>query len=123
VIVQGKLSDKEGEVKLLCDKAWQLTLDTLQQFKKQGVRRPAPPSRAPSSFISLRLPLAFSREQLQQLQSTLAAHHQEKGARVELLVPDSGNLRRIQTSYRLPADDATARLLEPIVGVRSIHYT
>lgn len=112
VIVEGKLSDKDGEVKLLTDKVWPLTRDRLQQL--------APRS---GQVVTIHLPAALSRAQLEQLQALLASLHSEAGLPVELLIPRNGSFVRASTRYRLVAQEAAIAALTRIVGTQAIKYS
>ena len=40
VLVQGRLSDKDGEVKVLCRIAWEITPENIQQVIRQSGQQP-----------------------------------------------------------------------------------
>lgn len=112
VLVKGKVSDKDGERKILADSAWPLTKETLAGFKKRRVRQ----------TVTIQLSSAFSRTQIESLYSLLSSKNTNEGLRVDLLIPERGHLKRLQTAYRIPYNRDTASTLEKIVGASSIKY-
>jgi DNA polymerase-3 subunit alpha len=124
VVIEGKVSAKEGETKLLADKVWALTNETLSHFKTSTPQRsPMRPSPSTASRMLIRLPATFSKEKLRDLQSALAQHHLDTGLAVEIAIPHQGKLRTVPTSYRLTRSDELIQTLEQIVGRNTVTYT
>lgn len=121
LIVAGKLSDKDGEIKMLVDEVSPLTKETVAQLRRSPTRQ-LPVSPATASVV-IHVPAAMAREQLQQLQTLLARHHAPGGLPVQLLIPQGGALRRLATSYQIPNEQAIIAALATIVGQQAIRYT
>ena len=138
VIVEGKISDKDGEPKLLTDEAWPLNEETLTRLAGRGQQEtegktPAPVIIKPAGKkaltrqpiaaqnLTIQLPAQFSRAQLKQLNRTLKKQTVKDGAAVELVMIIDGKRIRIPTTYSLTSDAATLTLLRKLVGGESIH--
>jgi DNA polymerase III subunit alpha len=116
LIVEGKISDKDGEPKILTDKVWRLTRDTLALFKSA----PSLGGSAPRQSISLFIPVSFSRDQLQQLRETLRTHHKGSGLPVELIVQNGGSRTRLSTDFKLEPNEAGLEPIRHLVGGTSV---
>lgn len=112
VLIEGKLSDKDGEVKLLTDKVWRLSRETLDHWRNSGQNG--------RRVISLFMPTAFSRDQLLRLRDTLQKHHGEGGLPVELIVRQNGSAVRVQTSFKVPATDEGLGPIRHLLGVNNL---
>ena len=138
VIVEGKISDKDGEPKLLTDEAWPLNEETLTRLAGRGQQEtegktPAPVIIKPAGKkaltrqpiaaqnLTIQLPAQFSRAQLKQLNRTLKKQTVKDGAAVELVMIIDGKRIRIPTTHSLKSDAATLTLLRKLVGGESIH--
>ncbi|MEX2054706.1 MAG: DNA polymerase III subunit alpha [Candidatus Andersenbacteria bacterium] len=123
VILDGKVSDKDGEAKILVDKAWQLTPDNLRLLASQPPRfRTQRKQTAAPARVVIQLPDNFSKTALQELRDMLQQHHSEAGLPVEFLIPHLGTLTRVQTKFRLPGDPSVATSLQALVGGRAVRY-
>lgn len=127
VIIEGKLSDKDGEAKILADKAYVLTKESLKQFTRKAVPQskpqPKPLQNLPPSLL-ITIPSNLSREHLEQLRTLLQHHHTESGILpVELIVFRQGVPARVQTQYKVNKDDSIITSLSAIVGSAAIRYT
>lgn len=126
LLVAGTLSDKDGDNKLLADKVWPLTKDTISQIATDKThKRPVASGDKPRTFnrVVIRLPQSFSKEQLAKLRTTLSQYHDSNGINVELIIPYQGTIKSLPTPYRLPASKTVALQVETIVGSRAIKYT
>jgi DNA polymerase-3 subunit alpha len=110
VLIEGKISDKDGEIKILIDRAWILTKDIVERFRPQQPEK-----------VVIRLPRTFSRTHLAHLQQLLARYHTNKGIPVELLVPRAGRQVLLPTLYRWPRTISVTTVLAPVVGRESVH--
>lgn len=138
LIIEGKISDKDGESKILTDKAWRLTHEALALFRSApallgGARPAGRPKITPAgntrqagapgrsgTVISLTIPVGFSKDLLQQLRDVLASHHTEAGLPVELIVPREGERARLQTSFKLMDTPASLEPVRHLIGVNSL---
>lgn len=100
VIVEGKISERDGEIKILVDKAWTLSFETLQQFNVLP-----PQSHQKPATIQIRVSSQITRDNLERLRSYLAQHHNtEFGIPVELIMASNGGFRTIKTQFAIPFD-------------------
>lgn len=127
VIVEGKLSDKDGEVKVLADSVWSLTKETLDELVKTSPRRAKNQFEGSMEYASsllLQIPRGFSREQLEKLKQALASHHTPEGELpVQLLVPKNGNTFTLDTPYRLQRNEDISNELSAILGKQSVRFS
>lgn len=115
LVVEGRTNDKDGETKILTDKAWPLTLETIAFFHTAS-----PPRGATRQIISLLIPPFFSRDQLHQLRQILRQHHVDSGLPVELLLPQAGGHTRLSTSFRLEMSEAGLKPIRHLLGVNGL---
>lgn len=115
VIVEGKLSDKDGASKVLTDKVWPLTKETLTSLATAplSTRRHAGVA---TSLITIHVPAGFTRDNVEKLRTQLATQHTEDGVPVELIIPHNGTKARIQTNFRLRATAADLESVRQLVG-------
>lgn len=118
VVVEGKLSDKDGETKVLADKIRPLNKETIAQLRAHGMR-----SSRQATRILIRLPHSSSKEQLTALQQTLKELHTAEGLPVELMVTSQGSVQSIRTSYRVVRSDSLQQLVSRLVGAAAVTYT
>lgn len=121
VIVEGKLSDKDGESKILVDKAWPLTQETLKNFQNSPTLSYRKKSQGERSLV-IQLPVGITAATLQQLRALLAQLHQPTGVPVKLLIPQHDTVVRVDTSFRLLGDEAVIAQVRSIVGSRAVRY-
>jgi len=115
VLIEGSLSDKDGEAKVLADNVWPLTAQTLSDLRQRAPDRPA-------ARLVLRLPSGWGREQLQGLHAVLVKYHQRDAGSlpVVLLVRENNHLKEISTKFHLPARDDVREELTQLVGEGSL---
>ncbi len=131
LILQGKVSDKDGTLKILAD--------NVERFspEKLNVARPAeepapnpnygPPPVAsapttiarPEGALELMLESAFSADKLSLLKSTLEKLPNGE-TKVYLRIKDSSGDKLVQTNYSISKDPATLKQLADIVGTEHI---
>jgi len=127
VLVEGKLSDKEGEVKILVDAVWPIDTAGLPELIKSlsplKNRQSIVPFGSARRLI-IRLHSALPRERLEQVRRVLAEHSREEeaGLLVELHVQRNGQVEVISTNFRLPRETAAVDLLKEIVGQQALCY-
>ncbi|MEX1111902.1 MAG: DNA polymerase III subunit alpha [Candidatus Andersenbacteria bacterium] len=125
VIVQGKISDKDGETKILLDKAWPLTKENLQNLANSSPRvQRNQAQHTVSKGIQLFLSHSFTREQMETVRDTLNRLHQDGGSLpVEIIISRGGVPAKLQTQYRLPADTKIADELNSLLGAQAVKVT
>ncbi len=123
VIVSGKLSDKDGEAKLLADKAWALTPESIAELGQEAKKnrnlfvRPT----ANRRIFSISVPPTISREDLKHLQAVLAGFHNNAAPMaVEIVLTRNGVPARLTTSFRLPNNPAVVAGISRVVGRQAI---
>lgn len=129
VIVEGKLSDKEGETKVLLDDAWTLSRERLKElsgkplkggrrngFRAQGAAR--------VQALVVELPPSLQRVHIEQLQRVLAEHHRPEGELlVELILPRGGMPVRVTTQFRVDRNEKILEAVAHVIGKRTARYT
>lgn len=127
LIVEGKLSDKDGEAKVLTDKVWRLTKDIIQMFsaapKVSRIVSEAPmPTQVDKAVsLALHIPTYFSRDKLTQLKSFLEENSDENGLVVEIIVPYNGSRAKLLTELRIKRSEDTMHELRRMLGMQSVH--
>ncbi len=99
LIVEGKVSEKDEEPKLLTDKVWRLNRESLSLLTPLSTARRA-------EALTLTLPASFSREELTTLKELLRRQHQQSGVPVELIVTNGGTRTRLPTTFKLVPKEA-----------------
>lgn len=119
VIIDGTLSDKDGETKLLANSVKLLTKDSAASEKHVTARS----SSEKRNEMLLSLSPATSRETLEQLRQTLSSLHTDTNSLpVTLSIVRGGASTMISTPYRIAQDEKTLAALSAIVGSKSIRY-
>ncbi len=117
IIVDGTLSDKDGETKLLANAVAPLTKEsgtTEKTIASSATRR---------NMLSITIPPHIDREKLERLKQTLASLHADSNAvPVTLSVRKGGGASTISTPYRVVQDDSVFQTLIEIVGPQAIRY-
>lgn len=114
VIIDGTLSDKDGETKVLANSIKPLTKDSTAEpaVKNAAIKSPQ---------ITILIGPSVTRDQLEQLRTALAQHTTATGgAPVVLHIPRSGSTTTIATPYRIQPSEETIAVLASIVGKSSI---
>lgn len=99
IIIDGTLSDKDGETKVLANKVMPLAKDAL------------------TSRITITLPASLSRETLENLRACLAALHTDTGLPVILSIPRGGQLTTIATPYRIIQGEEPVAAISKIINI------
>ncbi len=126
VIIEGKLSDKDGETKILADKAWQLTAELLDSFKaapkahRKAATNNADPSQA--NRVIINLPPQFTKESVWQLKEALQTMVVENGIPVELSIPQRTQRVRLATQYRIKPTDENWQKIQQLVGSTALTF-
>ncbi len=131
IIVEGKLSDKDGETKLLADKVWKLdkaTLKTLGKPKlvqrKRGSQSGSLGAPAAVRAVRIYMPPTSDKGALENLKRVLTEQHDADGdLPVELLIPNNGVPRSVATQYRLKHDKTVLEAVRTVVGKDAIRLT
>ncbi|MFH1353709.1 MAG: DNA polymerase III subunit alpha [bacterium] len=129
VLVEGKISDKEGEVKVLADAVWVIEATSLAATVKslpplKNGYQPAKPSSESARRMVIRLQNTLPKDALHKLRQVLTEYNKGKEGNmlVELQVQRNGGFDTIATNFCLPRDTAVADLLEEIVGQQALDY-
>ncbi|MBI4414713.1 MAG: DNA polymerase III subunit alpha, partial [Candidatus Kerfeldbacteria bacterium] len=114
VLLEGKLSDKDGVIKILANEAWEFSPDALpQRFRKQTATPPAAPT------FSVAVPAKSDRSLFERLKTVFERYPGE--ARVVLTVAGERE-RRIVTQYRVAPTPELTRELETLLGANVVHH-
>jgi hypothetical protein len=124
VLVRAKVSTRDGQAKMICDKAWVITEENIRDLKKelQGGRLPSTPnqqetsSRAPSGvYLHIpKTPDAFKTDQLKHL-----FVRYQGNTPVYLKIGDN-EYRTIKTSYRITVNDESKYQIQKLTGPNSM---
>ncbi|OGY31526.1 MAG: DNA polymerase III subunit alpha [Candidatus Andersenbacteria bacterium RIFCSPHIGHO2_01_FULL_46_36] len=114
IIVDGTLSDKDGETKVLANTVKPLTKDSPKMANRAQSAEPA--------RITIIIPPTLNREGLEQLRSMLASQHSDEGLPVTLSIPRGGQTTTIGTPYRLQKGEVALAPISKIVGSMAIRY-
>jgi DNA polymerase-3 subunit alpha len=126
LLVEGKLSDKDGEVKVLADSVWQLNRESLGNLTQQFIGSPRArrgPVLASASELVIRLHSSLDKTRLLKLRDILAANStadKEKGIAVVLIYNSDGQARAVRTPFRLLRQHGVRESLAKIVGASSL---
>lgn len=124
VIVEGKLSDKDGETKVLADKVWALTKDTIASMGRSPAPRRAPARAATSPskpVLRIYTSASLARPELEAIHTILQKYHSETGELpVELIIPRHGALTHVATPFKVMRDDALVRELSNVAGQQAV---
>lgn len=118
IIIDGSVSDKDGEVKLLANDAMELTAENLAITHMSSKQRQTVRTKAISLYLSSRV----SREKLETVKEVLASLHQADGVPVELLLPRGNVMSRMTTSFRVRPNASLKTKLSHIIGSQAIRY-
>ncbi|MBI1833448.1 MAG: DNA polymerase III subunit alpha [Candidatus Andersenbacteria bacterium] len=118
VIVTGKISDKDDEVKILADKCWMLTEENLTSLTRLN----SSSSSTPLKSISIYVPPNTPREKLATLQQLFSTLHSEGGTPIELLISNGGRIKRITTKFRILPTQENKTQLSGVIGSEAVRF-
>ena len=127
ILIEGKLSDKDGEAKILADSAWLITKESLKELKKslkpvESIRSTINNIETASRLVVF-LHNSLTREQLQQVKSILDQHKVSGGGIVvELHVQQNGSMKAVAASFNVPRQQVVVEALTKVIGTRSLKY-
>lgn len=127
--VQGKLSDKDGDMKILADKVWLLTDELINGWQKNApvvmAQKRAPSLRSARSLVIV-LPSYLDKNGLEKLKAELSQWSdktkQSDSLTVELRLKRNGTLEQVKTTFLLPREETVTLKLAKIVGPASLQY-
>ncbi len=111
VLIEGKLSDKDGTMKVLVDEAWEFQPDNLPERFRKRMPEPAAPT------LSIAVPSRSDRTLFEQLKTVFADY--PGNARVYLTVAGERE-RRIETHYRVACTPELQQRIEGLLGQQSV---
>jgi len=121
VMVEGKFSEKDGELKVLCEKAVPLTPETVEQVRQQlayAGGRPAGGGRkgliSEAATVRLSVPEKMTPTFANELKRVLAAY--PGGRRVVLEVGNGPNGKKIETNYSIAFSSESIGAIEKVLG-------
>lgn len=119
IIVDGTLSDKDGETKLLANAVTKLTKESAAQEKSIS-----PSAQQRRATLSITLSSQIDKEKLEALKNALTNLHADTNAiPVILSIRNGGGSSTISTPYRIVQDEQVLTTLAEIVGRQAIRYT
>ncbi len=137
VIVEGRVSDKDGEMKIVVERAAELRTDSLEKTiqdysgpirlkqnhwrntgaDQQQQQQPAKPA-APQPGVFIRFHQPPTQELVDQIKAVIGQHAGDMPVR--LLVAQGRGWQSIDTPFTVDPTDTVKELLEQIVGERSV---
>lgn len=120
IVVEGTISDKDGELKMLSDNCWQLTRETAAHLTSSTPKPRRSATHRPNG-VSILVSQHTARKTLEQLKSLIATAHVPEGIPVELLIKNGGSLQKIATQYRIVPDSALKQKIVSLVGTNALH--
>jgi len=123
IILEGKLSDKDGDSKVLTDKVWHLTEEAMKTFN--AAPRASRKAGAPTTIKSviIHVTAGSDRDALEELRSILTQHNDPEGVPVELVIPHSGTKAKLQTEFRFTPDASALKVIRDLVGQSNVQTT
>ncbi len=128
IIAQGRLSDKENEVKLLCESAEEITIDNvravLEKFDQtssfSNYNRAAQVSSAVQSLdtVCINLPSLVDLKLTDELKAILGSC--PGSYRVYLVVPNRDSIQKIETNFLVNYTEELKERIEKISGLNSV---
>jgi len=122
-MVEGKYQEKDGEPKILCEKATSLTSGTAEEVRRllqaadpsgraAGAGRKATVSEEPQIIIAV--PGTMTTTFANELKRVLAAHPGNR--RVILLVRNGGEIKKVMTTYSIDFSSESIEAIESVLG-------
>lgn len=128
--IEGKLSDKDGEMKILADKVWQLSDVLLKSWHQNAPAQMAHKKEASlksAQSLVIILPSYLGKDGLERLKVELTnCSGQAKNAKdwlaVELRLKRDGSMQQVKTPYVVPREENVTMKLAKIVGPASLQF-
>jgi DNA polymerase-3 subunit alpha len=131
ILAGGRVSDKDGEMKLICDEVKEITKENIKEItgrlcsissqisgqKEDSVSVDEGKKEIKGEMIFIRL-TSFDQEKVQRLKSVFFEHKGD--CRVFLLVKSSDGYKKIETDYSVLLSEECSRAIEGIVGMNAI---
>lgn len=124
LIIEGKVSDKDGETKILVDRVWALNPENLTMLRRKG-SAPVPrktQNQIVASSIQINIGASCSKETLNALKAALAKRHTPEGLPVTMIIPQQGRSLRVDTPFRLPQQSEAVGEIKQIIGHEAVAY-
>ena len=119
VLVEGKLSDKDGVMKVLVNEAWEFSPDNLpQQFHSA---KSVPARSEPAQSVSIVVPARSEPRLFERLKTLLRNHPGD--VRVFLTIAGTNGARRIETHYRVHCTQQLMQEVEHLLGANAFRIT
>lgn len=119
VLVEGKLSDKDGVMKVLVNEAWEYTPENLPQQFQPTKNVPARPE--PAEIVSIAVPARSEPQLFENLKTLLGSHPGD--VRVFLTIDGTNGARRIETHYRVHCTQQLMQEVERLLGAHAFQVT
>lgn len=119
VLVEGKLSDKDGVMKVLVNEAWEYTPENLPRQFRPAKNVPARPE--PAEIVSIVVPARSEPQLFEGLKTLLSSHPGD--ARVFLTIDGTNGARRIETHYRVHCTQQLMQEVERLLGAHAFQVT
>jgi DNA polymerase III subunit alpha len=122
VMVEGKYQEKDGEPKILCEKATALTSSTVEQVRHL-LQAAAPPGQAAAgrkdaiaaeAQIQVVVPATMTKTFSDELKRVLSAHPGNR--RVVLLIRNNGETKKVLTNYSISFSSDSIEAIESVLG-------
>ena len=123
VIIVGKVSDKDGEIKIIADEIAELTDETLPTIKSELSKKHLSSAREKENqkSVAIEISTTFSQELSQKLRSFFFRYPGRFQVYLKLLDEKSATTKRIRTRYRIDFNEAIQKQIEEIVHPFRVH--
>lgn len=121
LLVSGKLSDKDGEMKVLADSGRELSQAEAADPRLAETEGPrSSQSTRKNNYILLSLPRGIKKEQLNRLKVVLEKNDQSGENQVIIELPHGGDTREIKTNYKIEVSKAFRESVGEVVGTDGV---
>lgn len=117
LLVEGKLNDRDGEMKILADQAFEINDELIAKWQKKKNPKPSPEKKENDS-IEITVPKQASKNFFLTLKNLLAANPGEK--KVFLKITGPAGEKKLATSLKINPGPETLLAIQKLVGKNSL---
>ncbi|MBU1118428.1 DNA polymerase III subunit alpha [Patescibacteria group bacterium] len=114
VLIKGRLNDKDGEIKVLAEKVYPLSDETIKKWEKKKPQN-LPQKKKIKDFIEIAVPNKATKQFFVSLKTTLANYPGDKKVFLNVKSPE-GAMKRLHTSINIDPRPEVISEIEELVG-------